>query len=145
MERDHPGVTQELPRKLPPTGDKETQSHLSQKRYDRLALERERRVSRDHQGGARGIAADMALGFAAEGVHLAVCACTKADVEAKVKEIARATGAKVIGVPGGLDPQYLRRGKRKNRQGTALSPRKSPSPLVPVGSRWSVCSADFPS
>jgi len=113
LERDHPGVTQELPRKLPPTGDKETQSHLSQKRYDRLALERERRVSRDHQGGARGIAADMALGFAAEGVHLAVCACTKADVEAKVKEIARATGAKVIGVPGGLEPQYLRRGKRK--------------------------------
>jgi len=55
----------------------------------------------------------QALGLAAEGLHLAVCACTKADVEAKVKEIARATGAKVIGVPGGLEPQYLRRGKRK--------------------------------
>jgi 3-oxoacyl-[acyl-carrier protein] reductase len=50
-------------------------------------------------GATRGIAADIALGFAEEGAHVAICARTKADLDAKAKEIGQATGAKVIGIP----------------------------------------------
>ena len=50
-------------------------------------------------GATRGIAADIALGFAQEGAHVAICARTKADLDAKAKEIGQATGAKVIGFP----------------------------------------------
>ena len=50
-------------------------------------------------GATRGIAADIALGFAEEGAQVAICARTKADLDAKAKEIGQATGAKVIGIP----------------------------------------------
>lgn len=50
-------------------------------------------------GATRGIAADIALGFAEEGAKVALCARTKADLEAKAAEIAKATGARVIGIP----------------------------------------------
>jgi 3-oxoacyl-[acyl-carrier protein] reductase len=50
-------------------------------------------------GGTRGIGADIARGFAEERAHVAICARTQADLEARSAEIARATGATVIGVP----------------------------------------------
>src|SRR2546426_3998715 len=50
-------------------------------------------------GATRGIAADIALGFAEEGARVAICARTKADLDAKATEISKATGATVIGVP----------------------------------------------
>ena len=50
-------------------------------------------------GATRGIAADIALGFAEEGAQAAISARTKADLDAKAKEIGQATGAKVIGIP----------------------------------------------
>jgi NAD(P)-dependent dehydrogenase (short-subunit alcohol dehydrogenase family) len=50
-------------------------------------------------GATRGIAADIARGFAEEGAQVAICARTKADLDAKAKEIEQATGAKVIGIP----------------------------------------------
>jgi 3-oxoacyl-[acyl-carrier protein] reductase len=50
-------------------------------------------------GGTRGIGADIARGFAEEGARVAICARTQADLEARSTEIARATGATVIGVP----------------------------------------------
>ena len=49
-------------------------------------------------GATRGIAADIALGFAEEGARVAICARTKADLDAKAAEISKATGAQVIGV-----------------------------------------------
>ena len=52
-----------------------------------------------HHRRTRGIAADIALGFAEEGAQVAICARTKADLDAKAKEIAQATGEKVIGIP----------------------------------------------
>jgi NAD(P)-dependent dehydrogenase (short-subunit alcohol dehydrogenase family) len=50
-------------------------------------------------GGTRGIGADVARGFAEEGAQVAICARTQADLEARSAEIARATGATVLGVP----------------------------------------------
>jgi 3-oxoacyl-[acyl-carrier protein] reductase len=50
-------------------------------------------------GATRGIAADIALGFAEEGARVAICARTAADLDAKAAEISKATGATVIGVP----------------------------------------------
>ncbi len=50
-------------------------------------------------GATRGIAADIALGFAEESAQVVICARTKADLDAKAKEIGQATGAKVIGIP----------------------------------------------
>lgn len=50
-------------------------------------------------GSTRGIGADVALGFAEEGAKVALCARTKADLDARAAEIGRATGATVIGVP----------------------------------------------
>jgi NAD(P)-dependent dehydrogenase (short-subunit alcohol dehydrogenase family) len=50
-------------------------------------------------GATRGIAADIALGFAEEGARVAICARTKADLDAKAAEISTATGAQVIGIP----------------------------------------------
>jgi NAD(P)-dependent dehydrogenase (short-subunit alcohol dehydrogenase family) len=50
-------------------------------------------------GATRGIGADIARGFAEEGSRVAICARTKADLDAKATEIARATGARVIGFP----------------------------------------------
>ena len=50
-------------------------------------------------GATRGIAADIALGFAEEGARVAICARTKADLEGKSAEISKATGARVIGIP----------------------------------------------
>jgi len=50
-------------------------------------------------GATRGIAADIALGFAEEGARVAICARTKADLDAKATEISKATGTTVIGVP----------------------------------------------
>ena len=49
-------------------------------------------------GGTRGIGADIARGFAEEGARVALCARTQADLETRSAEIARATGAAVIGV-----------------------------------------------
>jgi 3-oxoacyl-[acyl-carrier protein] reductase len=50
-------------------------------------------------GATRGIAADIALGFAEEGARVAICARTGADLDAKAAEITRATGARVVGIP----------------------------------------------
>jgi 3-oxoacyl-[acyl-carrier protein] reductase len=50
-------------------------------------------------GATRGIAADIALGFAEEGAQVAICARTKADLDAKAAQITKATGAIVVGVP----------------------------------------------
>lgn len=50
-------------------------------------------------GSTRGIGADIALGFAEEGARVALSARTKADLDARANEIAKATGATVIGVP----------------------------------------------
>jgi NAD(P)-dependent dehydrogenase (short-subunit alcohol dehydrogenase family) len=49
-------------------------------------------------GGTRGIGADIARGFAEEGARVTICARTQADLDARSAEIARATGAAVIGV-----------------------------------------------
>jgi NAD(P)-dependent dehydrogenase (short-subunit alcohol dehydrogenase family) len=49
-------------------------------------------------GGTRGIGADVARGFAEEGARVAICARTQADLDARSSEIARSTGATVIGV-----------------------------------------------
>lgn len=49
-------------------------------------------------GATRGIGADIAMGFAEEGAQVAICARTRADLDAKAREIERATGAKVIGI-----------------------------------------------
>jgi 3-oxoacyl-[acyl-carrier protein] reductase len=53
-------------------------------------------------GGTRGIGADIALGFAEEGARVAICARTKADLDAKSAEIGKATGAVVTGIPADL-------------------------------------------
>lgn len=50
-------------------------------------------------GGTRGIGADIALGFAEEGAQVAICARTRADLDAKAAEVSRATGATVVGIP----------------------------------------------
>jgi 3-oxoacyl-[acyl-carrier protein] reductase len=50
-------------------------------------------------GATRGIGADIALGFAEEGAQVAICARTKADLDAKAAEVSRATGATVVGIP----------------------------------------------
>ena len=50
-------------------------------------------------GGTRGIGADIALGFVEEGARVAICARTKADLDAKSAEISKATGATVAGIP----------------------------------------------
>ena len=50
-------------------------------------------------GATRGIGADIARGFAEEGAQVAICARTRADLEAKSAELARATGSTVIGIP----------------------------------------------
>lgn len=50
-------------------------------------------------GSTRGIGADIALGFAEEGARVALCARTKADLDAKAGEISGATGATVVGIP----------------------------------------------
>jgi len=50
-------------------------------------------------GATRGIAADIALGFAEEGARVAICARTRADLDAKAAELTKATGARVIGIP----------------------------------------------
>lgn len=50
-------------------------------------------------GGTRGIGADIARGFAEEGAQVAICARTKADLDSKADEIARATGATTAGIP----------------------------------------------
>ena len=50
-------------------------------------------------GATRGIGADVALGFAEEGAHVAICARTKADLDARAAEIGAATGARVVGIP----------------------------------------------
>lgn len=49
-------------------------------------------------GGTRGIGADIARGFAEEGAEVAICARTKADLDAKANELARATGATIAGI-----------------------------------------------
>jgi NAD(P)-dependent dehydrogenase (short-subunit alcohol dehydrogenase family) len=50
-------------------------------------------------GSTRGIGADIALGFAEEGARVALCARTKADLDAMAGEISGATGATVVGIP----------------------------------------------
>ena len=50
-------------------------------------------------GATRGIGADVALGFAEEGAQVAICARTRADLDAKAAEVSRATGATVVGIP----------------------------------------------
>lgn len=50
-------------------------------------------------GGTRGIGADIALGFAEVGAHVAICARTKADLDAKSHELNKATGVTVVGIP----------------------------------------------
>ncbi len=50
-------------------------------------------------GATRGIGADIALGFAEEGAQVAICARTRADLDAKAAEVSRATGATVVGIP----------------------------------------------
>src|SRR3990167_6663041 len=50
-------------------------------------------------GATRGIGADIARGFAEEGAQVAICARTRADLEAKSAELAMATGSTVIGIP----------------------------------------------
>ena len=50
-------------------------------------------------GATRGIGADIALGFAEEGAQVAICARTKADLDARASEIAAATKATVVGFP----------------------------------------------
>ena len=50
-------------------------------------------------GATRGIGADIALGCAEEGAQVAICARTKADLDAKAAEVSRATGATVVGIP----------------------------------------------
>jgi 3-oxoacyl-[acyl-carrier protein] reductase len=53
-------------------------------------------------GGTRGIGADIALGFAEEGARVAICARTRADLEARAAEMSQATGATVVGIPADL-------------------------------------------
>jgi 3-oxoacyl-[acyl-carrier protein] reductase len=50
-------------------------------------------------GATRGIGADIALGFAEEGSQVAICARTKADLDARASEIGAATKATVVGFP----------------------------------------------
>ncbi len=50
-------------------------------------------------GATRGIGADIARGFAEEGARVAICARTRADLDARSAEISQATGATVVGVP----------------------------------------------
>jgi NAD(P)-dependent dehydrogenase (short-subunit alcohol dehydrogenase family) len=57
-------------------------------------------------GATRGIAADIALGFAEEGSRVAICARTSADLDAKAAEIGRATGARVIGIAVDLSKRH---------------------------------------
>ena len=53
-------------------------------------------------GGSKGIGKAVARGLAQEGARVAICARTKADVEAVAKELASATGGEAFGVAGDL-------------------------------------------
>jgi len=53
-------------------------------------------------GGSKGIGKAVARGLAQEGARVAICARTKADVEAVAKELANVTGSEVFGVAGDL-------------------------------------------
>ena len=51
-------------------------------------------------GGSEGIGKGIALALAKEGVDVAICARRKEPLEAAAKEIAHATGRKIVAIPG---------------------------------------------
>jgi NAD(P)-dependent dehydrogenase (short-subunit alcohol dehydrogenase family) len=53
-------------------------------------------------GGSRGIGRAIARALAAEGVSVAICARTAADLEAAAREIAAETGSRVLSVPADM-------------------------------------------
>ena len=50
-------------------------------------------------GGSEGIGKGIALALAKEGVDVAICARRKEPLEATAKEIAKATGRKIVADP----------------------------------------------
>ena len=53
-------------------------------------------------GGSEGIGKGIALALAKEGVDVAICARRKEPLEATAKEIAKATGRKIVAIPADL-------------------------------------------
>src|SRR5512141_2195690 len=53
-------------------------------------------------GGSEGIGKGIALALAKEGVDVAICARRKEPLEATAKEIASATGRKIVAIPADL-------------------------------------------
>ena len=53
-------------------------------------------------GGSEGIGKGIALALAKEGVDVAMCARRKEPLEAAAKEIAQATGRKIVAIPADL-------------------------------------------
>jgi 3-oxoacyl-[acyl-carrier protein] reductase len=53
-------------------------------------------------GGSEGIGKGIALALAKEGVDVAICARRKEPLEATAKEIAGATGRKIVPIPADL-------------------------------------------
>ena len=53
-------------------------------------------------GGSEGIGKGIALALAKEGVDVAMCARRKEPLEAAAKEIARATGRKIVAIAADL-------------------------------------------
>jgi 3-oxoacyl-[acyl-carrier protein] reductase len=53
-------------------------------------------------GGSEGIGKGIALGLAREGVDVAICARRQEPLEAAAKEIAGATGRRIIAIPADL-------------------------------------------
>ena len=53
-------------------------------------------------GGSEGIGKGITFALAKEGVDVAICARRKEPLEAAAKEIAKATGRKIVAIPADL-------------------------------------------
>ena len=70
-------------------------------------------------GGSEGIGKGIALALAKEGVDVAICARRKEPLEATAREIAKATGAKIVAIPADLckDADARTSSSRRHRAG----------------------------
>ena len=76
-------------------------------------------------GGSEGIGKGIALALAKEGVDVAICARRKEPLEAAAKEIAKATGRKIVPISGrsaqGRRCQEFHRAGRTRRSAASTS------------------------
>ena len=77
-------------------------------------------------GGSEGIGKGIAWALAKEGVDVAICARRKEPLETAAKEIAQATGRKIVAIPADLRKDadakaFIERGKATRRSAASIS------------------------